>query len=54
MEEAEKVKVVVRLRPISEQEIRQGHRVTVETDSVNNSVTIKHLQTTAEVNISLK
>ncbi|PAV65692.1 hypothetical protein WR25_17211 [Diploscapter pachys] len=48
MEEAEKVKVVVRLRPISEQEIRQGHKVTVETDTVNNSVTIKHLQTTAE------
>uniref|UniRef100_A0A1I7WZ06 Kinesin motor domain-containing protein n=1 Tax=Heterorhabditis bacteriophora TaxID=37862 RepID=A0A1I7WZ06_HETBA len=42
MEVIEKVRVVVRCRPISELEISQGHKVSVQTSSENNSVTLEN------------
>jgi len=37
---SENVKVVVRVRPLSEPEKQAGHTVIVDVDSVNNGVTI--------------
>ncbi|WKY01199.1 hypothetical protein Q1695_015311 [Nippostrongylus brasiliensis] len=41
MEGAEKVKVVVRCRPMSQREISQGHKVSVRVDSEDNSVMLE-------------
>lgn len=41
MEEAEKVKVVVRCRPISETEKSQGHKVAVTCSDEEKAVTVK-------------
>uniref|UniRef100_A0A0K0DKT0 Kinesin-like protein n=1 Tax=Angiostrongylus cantonensis TaxID=6313 RepID=A0A0K0DKT0_ANGCA len=41
MEEAEKVKVVVRCRPISQQELNQGHKVAVRVFTDDNSVVLE-------------
>ncbi|CAJ0597612.1 unnamed protein product [Cylicocyclus nassatus] len=43
MEETEKVKVVVRCRPISQQEINQGHKVAVRVSTEDNSVILEQL-----------
>ena len=40
MEEEEKVKVVVRCRPISNQEINQGHTNSVNSSAEDNSISI--------------
>ena len=46
---SENVKVVVRVRPLSESEKKAGHTVIVDVDSVNNGITIcnKSLSTSA-------
>ncbi|PIO74730.1 kinesin motor domain protein [Teladorsagia circumcincta] len=41
MEEAEKVKVVVRCRPISQRELSQGHKVAVRVSTEDNSVVLE-------------
>ncbi|VDM64601.1 unnamed protein product [Angiostrongylus costaricensis] len=43
MEEAEKVKVVVRCRPISQQELNQGHKVAVRVFTDDNSVVLEQM-----------
>ncbi|EYC35859.1 hypothetical protein Y032_0968g3243 [Ancylostoma ceylanicum] len=43
MEEAEKVKVVVRCRPISQQELNQGHKVAVRVSTEDNSVILEQV-----------
>ncbi|KAJ1346091.1 Kinesin-like protein klp-20 [Parelaphostrongylus tenuis] len=43
MEEAEKVKVVVRCRPISQQELNQGHKVAVRVFPDDNSVVLEQV-----------
>ncbi|KAK6743937.1 hypothetical protein RB195_010934 [Necator americanus] len=43
MEEAEKVKVVVRCRPISQQEVSQGHKIAVRVSTEDNSVVLEHV-----------
>ncbi|VDM84010.1 unnamed protein product [Strongylus vulgaris] len=43
MEETEKVKVVVRCRPISQQELNQGHKVAVRASAEDNSVILEQL-----------
>ncbi|KAE9418932.1 hypothetical protein Angca_002353, partial [Angiostrongylus cantonensis] len=43
MEEAEKVKVVVRCRPISQQELNQGHKVAVRVFTDDNSVVLEQV-----------
>lgn len=43
MEEAEKVRVVVRCRPMSQREISQGHKVAVRVSAEDSSVVLEQV-----------